>query len=105
MPAHPSWDDLDDFLDADDFASQVTFTLADGTVLDFLGQFDEPGITANLGTFEQDTTRPTLHCKYSDVVRVRRGDAAVIEGKNYEAHKSALQTGDGMAIVYLEPAL
>ncbi|WP_296652874.1 hypothetical protein [Paraburkholderia sp.] len=106
MPAQPSWDDLNAFLNPDEFASLGTFTLADGTVLeDIAGVFEEPGESAALGTFEQDTTRPTFTCKWSDVSRVRRGDALVVEGGNYEAHKTPRRTGDGFAVVILEPSL
>ncbi|WP_322009229.1 hypothetical protein [Paraburkholderia sp. J12] len=106
MPAQPSWDDLDAFLDPDEFASLATITLANGTVLESVaGVFEEPGMFATLGTFEQDTTRPTFTCKWSDVTRMRRGDSLVVEGGNYEAHKTPMRTGDGMAVVYLEPSL
>ncbi|HDR9259624.1 TPA: hypothetical protein QDB21_005646 [Burkholderia vietnamiensis] len=111
MPSHPSWDDLDDFLDGDEFASLATITLKSGAVLrDVSGIFDEPGMSASLGTFEQDTTRPTFTCKWSDVSAVRRGDLFVIADdagvpKNYEAHKTPMRSGDGMAVVHLEPSL
>jgi hypothetical protein len=106
MPAQPSWDDLDAFLDTDDFASLATITLASGTVLpDIAGVFEEPGMSAALGTFEMDTTRPTFMCKWADVSAVRRGDLLVVEGGNYEAHKTPVRLGDGMAVVTLEPSL
>ncbi|KVW63451.1 hypothetical protein [Burkholderia ubonensis] len=111
MPSHPSWDDLDEFLEPDDFASLATITLKGGAVLrDVAGIFEEPGMSAAIGTFEQDTTRPTFLCKWSDVSAVRRGDLFVIPDaagmlKNYEAHKTPARTGDGMAVVSLEPSL
>lgn len=111
MPSHPVWDDLDDFLDVDDFACVAIVTLADGTVLPrVVGVFDEPGTLAALGTFEQDTTRPTFTCKWSAVSVVRRGDVFVILDdsgvpRSYDAHQAPTRTGDGMATVRLEPSL
>jgi hypothetical protein len=105
MPTKPAWDDLDDFLEPLDFASLATITLKDGTVLaNVAGLLDEPGLAAQLGTFEQDTTRPCFTCKYADVSRVRRGDVFVIEGRTYDAHKSPHQDGHGMATIELEPS-
>ncbi|RQQ37068.1 head-tail joining protein [Burkholderia stagnalis] len=111
MPSHPSWDDLDEFLESDEFASLATISLKNGAVLrDVVGVFDEPGMSAGLGTFEQDTTHPTFLCKWSAVSAVRRGDLFVIPDdagvlKNYEAHKTPMRTGDGMAVVHLGPSL
>lgn len=105
MPTKPAWDDLDAFLDPDEFASVATITLKDGTVLENIaGILDEPGLAAALGTFQQDTTRPHFTCKYADVSRVRRGDVFLIEGKTYDAHKSPHQDGNGMAFIELEPS-
>jgi hypothetical protein len=52
-----------------------------------------------------DSTRPIFTCKFADVAAVKRGDAVVIEAKNYEAHKKPHQLGDGMALLFLEPSL
>jgi hypothetical protein len=106
MPAHPAWDGLDDFLDPDDFASVATITLASGVVLQpVAGVLDEPGVTIAAGQTEMDSTRPIFTCKFADVAAVKRGDAVVIEAKNYEAHKKPHQLGDGMALLFLEPSL
>jgi hypothetical protein len=105
MPAHPAWDVLDDFMDPDDFASQATITLGNGSVVIAMGVLDEPGQTIGVGTAEMDTTRPVFTCKFSDVAAVRRGNAVVIESKAYEVHKSPHAMGDGMALLYLEPSL
>ncbi|SAL03130.1 hypothetical protein AWB77_06714 [Caballeronia fortuita] len=105
MPTKPAWDELDTFLDPDDFGSVATITLKDGTVLTAVGLLDEPGLAAALGTFQQDTTRPVFTCKYADVSRVRRGDLFLIEGKEYDAHKSPHQDGHGLAAIELEPHL
>lgn len=105
MPTKPAWDDLDDFIIADDFASLATITLKDGTVLENVaGLLDEPGLAAALGSFQQDTTRPTFTCKAADVVRVRRGDLLLLEGRAYDAHKSPHQDGHGLATIELEPS-
>jgi hypothetical protein len=105
MPAKPAWDDLDTFLDPQDFASLATITLKDGTVLaNVAGLLDEPGLAAALGTFEQDTTRATFTAKAADVARVRRGDVLLIEGKTYDAHKAPRQDGHGLATIDLEPS-
>lgn len=106
MPSHPDWDDLDDFLQSDDFASEIVVTLNDGTVLPtFLGQLENPYQAARLGGFEQDTLRPKLYCKLSDVVLVRRGATFLIEGKTYDAHNGPEPDGTGMACIDLEPGM
>lgn len=106
MPTHPQWDNLDDFLEPGDFASLATITLASGKVLrNVAGILDEMGVAAQIGTFEQDTTRPTFYCKAFEVTAVKRGDSLLIEGKRYEAHKKPHQDGHGMATITLEPAL
>lgn len=105
MPSHPDWDDLDDFLQSEDFASPAVVTLKNGTVLTVMGILENPYQAARLGGFEQDSVRPQFHCKYQDVLLVRRGDTFVIEGKTYDAHKGAEPDGTGMACIDLEPGM
>lgn len=104
MPAQPAWDDLDAFLDPDEFADLATITLKDGAVLEGIpGLLDETGLAASLGTFQQDTTHPCFTGKSADLARVRKGDLFVIAGKQYDAHKGAHQDGHGLSTVQLEP--
>lgn len=102
MPA-PAWEDLDAFLNVDEFAITATVSLQDGTTRAVRGIFDDPYLNAELGEYELDTNRPRLTCKESDVLGVTRGDVAVIDGKTYDVLSAPHSDGTGMAM--LEMAL
>lgn len=113
MPA-PLWEDLDVFLDTDDFALFGTVTLQGGAVRTFAGIFDDPYLNAELGEYDMDNMKPRFLCKEVDVADVSRGDAitvfqkdrrgVVVWSKNFDILTSAQPTGDGMALLALSPA-
>lgn len=102
MPA-PAWEDLDAFLNVDEFAITATVSLQDGTTRTVRGIFDDPYLNAELGEYEMDTNRPRLTCKESDVIGVTRGDVVEIDGKAYDVLSAPHADGTGMAM--LEMAL
>lgn len=62
-----SWENLDTFLDTDDFATRVTVRLQAGDERVVRAIFDDPYLNAELGEYELDTTQPRLTCKWTDV--------------------------------------
>lgn len=78
MPG-PAWEDLDDFLDTDDFAMPAVIQLQGGGQVSLSVIYDGPAITADLGdAYTADEARPTAACKESLVGAVRRGDTITI---------------------------
>lgn len=96
-----AWENLDVFLDTDDFAIRVTVRLQDGTERVVKCIFDDPYLNAELGEYELDSTQPRLTCRWSDVQDVRRGDEVEIEGRIYDVVTNAQPDGTGMAVVAL----
>ena len=100
---NPAWEDLDVFLNVDEFAVTATVRLQAGGTRAVRGIFDDPYLNAELGEYEFDTNRPRLTCKERDVLGVLRGDVVEIDGKVYDVLSSANSDGTGMAV--LEMAL
>lgn len=103
MPIQP-WDDLDAFLNTDEFAVSATVRLQDGGTRVVRGIFDDPYLNAQLGEYEIDTTRPRLTCKEADVIGVLRGDLVDIAGKTFDVLASAQPDGTGMAVLEMAAA-
>lgn len=97
----PAWEDLDEFLDVDEFAVEATVSLHGGATRRVRGIFDDPYLNAELGEYELDTNRPRLTCKESDVADVRRGDTVTIDGQTYDVMTSPQPDGTGMALLQL----
>lgn len=102
MPA-PAWEDLDEFLDPDEFADVAVITLQGGDTLQVTGIYDDPYLNAELGEYDMDTSRPRFTCAEADVVGVTRGDIAVIDGQEFDILSSPQSDGTGMAILDLAP--
>lgn len=100
MPA-TGWEDLDEFLSVDEFASTATVVLHDGTTRQVAGIFDDPYLNAELGEYELDTTRPRFTCKAADVVGVARGDTVTIGGETFDVMTSPQGDGEGVAMLDL----
>jgi hypothetical protein len=104
----PAWEDLNDFLRADDFAISAVFTLPGGQVLPaVLGIFDDPYLNAQLGEYEVDTTSPRFTGKLSDLrLVVRKSLAAItIDGvtSQFDVLTDVQPDGTGMAVVRMAP--
>lgn len=100
MPS-PAWEDLDAFLNVDEFAVAATVHLQGGTTRTVRGIFDDPYLNAELGEYELDTNRPRFTCKEADVIGVLRGDTVVIAGKTYDVLSGSQPDGTGMAMLEL----
>lgn len=97
----PAWENLDAFLDTEDFAIHATLRLQDGRERVVRAIFDDPYLNAELGEYELDTTQPRLTCKWTDVHDVLRGDVVEIEGRAYDVVTNAQPDGTGMALLAL----
>ena len=101
MPA-PGWEDLGDFLDEEEFATEAVIELADGQVLPPISAiFDDPYLNAQLGEYQMDVRQPRLLCRESDVLVVRRGAYATVNGRRYDVLTAPEPDGTGMATVML----
>jgi hypothetical protein len=95
------WEDLDAFLDLEEFAASVTLGLQDGGSRELIGIFDDPYLNAELGEYELDTTRPRLTCKAADVTDVRRRDTVTINGETMDVMTDPQPDGTGLAVLAL----
>lgn len=101
----PAWEDLDAFLDPDDFGVRATIRMQAGAVRHVVGIFDELYLNARIGEYEADTGRPRLLCKESDVAGVARGDVVELGGRTFDVLTSPQQDGTGMAVLDLAQQL
>lgn len=97
----PAWENLDIFLDTDDFAIRATLRLQDNGERVVTGIFDDPYLNAETGEYELDTTQPRLTCRWVDVQDVTRGDTVEFEGRVYDVVTNAQPDGTGMATLAL----
>ena len=100
MP-NPAWENLDDFLQPDDFATTASITLLDNSVIEVVGIFDDPYLHAELGEYDLDSSAPRFTCKEVDVVNVQRGCTVVIGGITYDVLTWPKSDGVGMAMLQL----
>lgn len=100
----PFADDLDQFLQADEFAHACELRLAGGVVRQVRGIFDEPFLDADLGEYRLETSQPRLLGKEADFQGAMRGDTIVIDGRIFNIMSSPQIDGTGMATLRLSPA-
>lgn len=100
----PAWDDVDQFIDPDDFGVPVTVRLQNGTVRTFPGIFDEPYLNTHIGEYEVDTRLPRVHCLEKYVLGVTRGDRCDVDGKKFDILAAPHADGTGFAVLELAPA-
>lgn len=102
MP-HPAWDNLDVFLNPDDFGVQAIFTPQGGNGTAFPANviFDEPFYDAKLGEYLMDAAEPRCTAKESDVAGLKKYDLATIAGIRLYLTHDPLPDGVGMAVVKL----
>ena len=100
MPA-PSWENLDIFIQTDDFAITATVTLADGEVREVAGIFDDAFMNAQLGEYDLDTTQPRLTIKEVDAAGIDRGDTVVIGTDTFDVLTGPQGDGTGMAVIVM----
>lgn len=100
MPA-PAWEDLDVFLQEDDFAVSGIIHLQSGENRPVRGIFDDPYLAARLGGFDRDDNHVTFTVKESDTVGVRRLDTVDVNGKTFDVMSTPQGDGTGMSIIVL----
>ncbi|MGY0328935.1 head-tail joining protein [Xylella fastidiosa subsp. multiplex] len=101
---HPSWDDLDPFLETDDFA--VTAQLhseTSGRVHQCTIVFDATYIDADIGDYRMNAPEPCFTCKETDVMHFKKHDYARIQNRHYRLTHDPQPDGTGMALVRLAP--
>lgn len=101
---NPAWDNLDDFLQADDFAVPAVIGFQAGGTRMVQGVFDDPSLSAKLGGYDRDDNHVTLTLKASDTAGVRRGDTVAVDGVTYDVMTSPKMDGTGMATLVLANA-
>ncbi len=99
----PSWEDLDGFLNTDEFATTAVLQLQNGTTRQIVGIFDEPFLDANLGEYRMDQVAPRFTCRADQVGGVTRGDVLVVQGRTLDIMQSPQADGTGMAAIRLAP--
>ncbi len=100
MPG-PAWDNLDAFLQSDDFAEKVIVTLQGGVSREISAIFDEPYFNTQIGEYEADASMPRLTCKASDVADMEAKDSVQIGGRTYYLLTGPQPDGTGMAVLSL----
>lgn len=107
MPT-PRWDNLDDFLDMDEFA--VTCTVVQGgiTRAPFTCIFDDPYFDTQVGEYNFDQTNPRIMGKAAAMAGIRRGAVATLTGQDLPPQGISLAVldapkpdGTGMAMLQL----
>ena len=109
MPA-PAWEDLDAFLQLDDFAVTAQHRAGGaGPARPIVGIFEDPveavrsgggGGSRRRGEYEIDSAVPTFRCKAADVAEVARLDTLTVDGRVWDV-LSVATDGAGMATVSL----
>ncbi|WP_036041602.1 head-tail joining protein [Bradyrhizobium yuanmingense] len=104
MPS-PAWENLDDFLNVDDFATTATFTNSDGQVSQPVACiFDDPYFDKQLGEYSATEGEPRITCKEVDVVGVKKHHECTIAsmpGRTYHVVHDVKFDGTGTCVVYL----
>lgn len=95
------WENLDDFLDADEFAASGVLSFQAGGSQTVTVIFDDPYLNAQIGEYEMDTTNPRALGKMSELKDARRGDVLTIDGKDYDVLTGPQPDGAGMATLAL----
>lgn len=98
----PSWENLDDFLQADDdggFANTAVIHFKTGGSRTVKAIFDDPYLDADIGEYVADTSQPRLNGKEVDFAGVTRGDTVTVTGETFDILTSPQADGTGWAII------
>lgn len=102
----PAWEDLDEFLDEDDFAVPAIINRQGGGQVPLSVIFDDPYAEAKLAdAYVKDDAMPRALCKETLVTAVRRGDSITItfpDGpQTFDIVTTPQPDGTGMAFIEL----
>lgn len=100
MPS-PAWEDLDVFLQLDDFAVSAVIQFQAGGTRSVIGILDDPYLAARLGGFDRDDNHITLTVKESDCGGVKRGDTVLVSGRTYDVMTTPQGDGTGVSLIVL----
>jgi hypothetical protein len=106
----PAWDDLEEFMDTDDFAVAAVIQFQAGGSRNVTGHLEDPYLGARKGEFVEDTTVPTFQLPLYRCTGIKRGDSLVATlPKNggtvtYDIMTRPQPLGDGMAQLELSKA-
>lgn len=98
----PSWENLDDFLQADDdggFANTAVIHFQTGGSRTVKAIFDDPYLMSEIGEYDADTSQPRLNGKEVDFAGVARGDTVTVTGETFDILTSPQADGTGWAII------
>jgi hypothetical protein len=99
MP-NPSWDDLSEFFDADDFAVVAVIVQA-GVAREVLCHFDAPHVDAQAGGYEANSADVFITAPETALAGIRRGATCNVGGKTYAVLDSPQGSGTGTAVLKL----
>jgi hypothetical protein len=99
----PSWENLDDFLNTDEFAVTAVLLPQSGVSRQIVGLFDEPFMDAELGEYRMDQVAPRFMCRADQVGDVTRGDVLIVQGRTLDIMQAPMVDGTGMATIRLAP--
>lgn len=99
----PDWDDLETFLDLDDFAVEVRLFPAAGEPRTVPAIFDRPFLSADLGEYMAETEQPRITATEADLQGMTRGDRVDVAGTVYDVLGGPQPDGTGMATLPLAP--
>lgn len=99
----PSWENVDDFFDLEDFAVGATIAPhGGGSTYTVPGLFDDPYLNAALSdALDRDDIRPRFTCSFAEVASVTRFDTLTVEGKTYDILSAPHGDGTGIAVLEL----
>lgn len=97
--SHSDWEDLNEFLDGEEFATAGFFKTDAGTMA-VTGIFDNAYLLAETGEVDLETTQPRFTCKAVDVLLVEREQEVTIGGQLFSV-LAVEPDGTGMAVVVL----
>lgn len=100
---NPAWDNLDEFMDTDDFAVPAVVQFQAGGTRDVQGILEDPYLGARKGDFVEDTIKPTFQLPLSRCTGIKRGDVLVVGSATYDIMTRPQALGDGMAQLELSP--
>lgn len=96
MPS-PSWENLDDFLDLDDFAVPVTVEFQDGTTRTVTVLFNNPYLGARGADYVSDNEAPHIRGKDADLAGIVRYDRVTYDGHVYDVLSAPQSDGYGLS--------
>lgn len=95
--------DLNEFLNADEFATTATYALQSGATGKLTGIFANEGEETSFGEAGMLTTKPVFALKTSSLPdEFREGAELLIDGQRFTAASAPMQDGTGLSEILLE---